>query len=518
MSARDGKDYKQDMLVSIRYRNDLPPPPMPPKLLDIDTGGLQQYLDPGFAASIAKREEPNIEADAEGGMPIDVIGMYGYFDGDESSIMAPQVAMLLDPEDEALMLTPEQLKSGGVTANPNFLRKTQYMTAASGVVNDPSRSTQARVRKTSSAKPTVMARDDKENIKRNIQKAFDLASPETAEKGSLPILAADRTAWDHPVHPDPSKRHLKPVGFYPVTPDWEATSNAGSSFNLLRFDKPPLFALKGRRDDRIDTSLLMSSPDPVRSEAYAAALQAHEADPKNYDHPGFPPTNWSLLLPRDPNATTSIRAIFDSNTPDEREEQLLANVGESNQTGQMRIPYERSKFYSNSRTESIEEGRQTRKVIISVSNKDRTRPSAHYYPLAGITLLKSDRGKLGQSQRQQATQEVDLEQDLADVIMVLPRDPEPIDLYNRYVHREVFDPAFKERFQEIEKLAEAQRVAQEAAQADTAEKNGHDEEDEPNGDVSMAEPDELEQDSEQPPSQQPGLVPITVGNDREDED
>jgi len=34
----------------------------------------------------------------------------------------------------------------------------------------------------------------------------------------------------------------------------------------------------------------------------------------------------------------------------------------------------------------------------------------------------------------------------------------------------------------------------------------------------MAEPDELEQDSEQPPSQQPGLVPITVGNDREDED
>ena len=68
--------------------------------MEIDTGGLQQYLDPGFAASIAKREEPNIEADAEGGMPIDVIGMYGYFEGDEAAITAPDVAPPLDPEDE----------------------------------------------------------------------------------------------------------------------------------------------------------------------------------------------------------------------------------------------------------------------------------------------------------------------------------------------------------------------------------------------------------------------------------
>lgn len=80
----DPKGFKQDMVVSIRYRNDLPPPHMPPKLLDIDTGGLAQYLTTGFASGIARREEPNIEVDAEGGMAIDMIGIPGYFLGDES--------------------------------------------------------------------------------------------------------------------------------------------------------------------------------------------------------------------------------------------------------------------------------------------------------------------------------------------------------------------------------------------------------------------------------------------------
>lgn len=52
----DSKQFKQDLVVSVRYRNDLPPPPMPPKLLDIDTGGLAQYLTTGYASSLAKRK------------------------------------------------------------------------------------------------------------------------------------------------------------------------------------------------------------------------------------------------------------------------------------------------------------------------------------------------------------------------------------------------------------------------------------------------------------------------------
>ena len=82
--------FKQDMVVSTRYRNDLPAPPMPPKLLDIDNGGLAQYLTTSFASAMARREEPNIEVDAEGGMPIDMIGIPGYFLGDESGMDCTQ--------------------------------------------------------------------------------------------------------------------------------------------------------------------------------------------------------------------------------------------------------------------------------------------------------------------------------------------------------------------------------------------------------------------------------------------
>lgn len=94
-SSGDGKGgFKQDMVVSTRYRNDLPPPPMPPKLLDIDNGGLAQYLTTSFASGLARREEPNIEVDAEGGMPIDMIGIPGYFLGDESGTYRASISSI----------------------------------------------------------------------------------------------------------------------------------------------------------------------------------------------------------------------------------------------------------------------------------------------------------------------------------------------------------------------------------------------------------------------------------------
>ena len=450
-------DYKQDLIVSIRYRNDLPPPPMPPKLLEIDTGGLQQYLDPGFAASIAKREEPNIEADAEGGMPIDVIGMYGYFDGDESSIMAPEIAPTLDPEDEALMLTPEQLKAGGVVSSSTFLRKTQYMTATSAVSNDPLRSTQSRVRKDSTKpKPQIMARDDKENVKRNIQKAFNLAYPtsKTSTDGVPLATQPERTAWDRPIHPE--KKNLRPVAFYPVLPDFEAATAIGSSWNLLRFDKPPLPALRGHRDNRIDAGFLMTQEHPEKKAQWEAAKAAFDADPNKYDNPGNQPMVWSLLLPRDQGSTPLIRKIFNSADPEHNDESLLARVGEtSEKDDKLRITLDRARFYSNAQSQDKEAGRHARQVVLALKEKDANSPAeAHYYPIGQANLLKADRGKLGQ-QRRDMPEEVNLEETLVDQVLVLPRDPNALELANRYYNRNDFDPEFKTEYNAIWTAAEA---------------------------------------------------------------
>lgn len=82
-AARPERVYHQDYIARIRYENSLPPPPGAPKLLDIPIDGLNYYTSAAFASRLAREQPLNIEADAELGMPIDLVGIPGYFDGDE---------------------------------------------------------------------------------------------------------------------------------------------------------------------------------------------------------------------------------------------------------------------------------------------------------------------------------------------------------------------------------------------------------------------------------------------------
>ena len=301
-----------------------------------------------------------------------------------------------------------------------------------------------------------MARDDKENIKRNIQKAFNLAYPATKDStdGVPPVTQQERTTWDRPVHPD--KKHLKPVAFYPVLPDFEAATAIGSSWNLLRFDKPPLPAVKGHRDNRIDAAFLMTQEHPEKKAQWDAAKTAFDADPNKYEDPGNQPMVWSLLLPRDQSSTAPIRKIFNSQDPDHDNQTLLARVGERSRDDHLRITLDRAKFYSNAQSQDKEVGRHTRQLVLTLKNQDSRSPAeAHYYPIGQANLLKSDRGKLGQQQRRPAAEEVNLEDALADQVLVLPRDPNAVELANRYYNREEFDPAFEAEYREILAAAEA---------------------------------------------------------------
>ena len=83
LNARSDRVYHQDYIARIRYNNSLPPPPGAPKLLTIPTDGLAHYTSAAFASRMAREQPLNIEADAELGMPINLVGMPGIFDGDE---------------------------------------------------------------------------------------------------------------------------------------------------------------------------------------------------------------------------------------------------------------------------------------------------------------------------------------------------------------------------------------------------------------------------------------------------
>lgn len=83
-SQRPERVVHQDYIARIRYSNALPPPPHPPKLLEIPGTGLAggEYTSAAYASKLAREQPLNIEADAELGMPIDLIGVPGIFEGD----------------------------------------------------------------------------------------------------------------------------------------------------------------------------------------------------------------------------------------------------------------------------------------------------------------------------------------------------------------------------------------------------------------------------------------------------
>ncbi|RVX68636.1 hypothetical protein B0A52_07063 [Exophiala mesophila] len=469
MAALDSKQFKQDLVVSIRYRNDLPPPPMPPKLLDVDTGGLSHYLTPGYASGLAKREDPNIEVDAEGGMPIDMIGVPGYFLGDESAIMAPDVTPVLDPADLALLLTLDQIKSQGAHDNVSFLRKTQYMTASqlSATTNPFVSSTPAKPKPTlKSAPPPPVAKDDKENIKRHIQKGFDIAYPESIpynppEAKANPITQQERDAWKNPVHPDNPR--LKPVGFYPLLPDVEAYTDVGGSWYAVKFDKAPLGTYRGRKDDRLDAALLGASENKAKHAEWLAKKNAYESNPELYEEPGPEPYVWTLYTPKQHDVSGRIQRIFDDSNPNKDDSDLIARLLEESADDTLRLPFERSRIYQNVVQTTMG---QTEAMALSIIEPDnlpeysRFReqgPAAYYYPIIERVRLKADRGNLGKTPAQAQAQAH--EEELVDQVMISFRDARDDEQYRRTRFRAQFDPAFAAEAYQLEQANEAYEEA-----------------------------------------------------------
>lgn len=468
MAALDSKQFKQDLVVSIRYRNDLPPPSMPPKLLDVDTGGLSQYLTPGYASGLAKREDPNIEVDAEGGMPIDMIGVPGYFLGDESAIMAPEVTPVLDPADLALLLTLDQLKSQGAHDNVSFLRKTQYMTASqlSATSNPFVTPTPTKPKATPKSAPTPVSKDDKENIKRHIQKGFDIAYPESIpynppEAKANPITQQERDAWKNPVHPDNPR--LKPVGFYPLLPDLEAYTDVSGSWYAVKFDKAPLSTYRGRKDDRLDAALLGASENKAKHADWLAKKTAYESNSELYEDPGPEPYLWTLYTPKQHDVASRVQRIFDDSNPNKDDADLIDRLLEESADDTLRLPFERNRIYQNVVQTTMG---QTEAMALSIIDPDKLPEhsrlrkqgaAAYYYPIIERVRLKADRGNLGKTPSQSQAQAH--EEELADQVMISFREPRDDEQYRRTRFRAQFDPAFAAEAEQLEQANEAYEEA-----------------------------------------------------------
>ncbi|KAI9934720.1 actin-like protein arp8 [Aspergillus wentii] len=444
--------FHQEYIASLRYRNDLPPPDMPPKFLDIPHEGLDRFLTPGFASNLARREEPNIDVDAEGGMPIDLVGIPGLHLGDESAIMAPENPQPIDPADLPLLMNLDQLKNPAPkNTNVSFLRRTQYISAG---LRAPDGGKAIPTRARPRQDKNKVSQDDPAYIKRYIQKGFDIAHPESKHsgedtssriKGHTPTKV-ELDAWAKPVHPDNPK--LKPVGFFPLLPDLQGFPDPGG-FVQFKFDKAPVQGVSGKRDKRMDVSVLLpSAPEERVCQEHATKAALHKTNPNIYPDPGPVPWDYDLFLPEKDSTKAVISSLHLSN-PDRDNQELYRHEGSDNTKFHR---FDRVRTYATS-AQTLGNDVKQKDVAVTLFDPSDVKDDqgenaskqkgAYYYPILGKTRLKPERARTI-AQAGLAPTRPKTKEDQVDQLQVAVRDPDEAEVYKRSLHRAAIDPKFAE--------------------------------------------------------------------------
>ncbi|KAI4219293.1 MAG: hypothetical protein L6R36_008419 [Xanthoria steineri] len=413
-ASRPDRAYHQDYICRIRYENNLPPPPGSVKLLDIPIDGLDYYASPGFASRLHRSQPINIEADAELGMPINLVGMPGVFDGDESSIQAPLIIPPVNPKDKNLLrplaeLGKPKYQGGGIS----FLRRTEYISSdttrarSEAASKSTPKSPGPRLRK-----PVDTSKDDPINVLRAAVKGFDIANPEDAYTGpdtnenikGLDPTPAELEAWNDPKHP--LKSSLKPIDFYPILPDLEAGTDAGD-YMVAKFSTNPTH-VANKRDTRVDVGLLRPIDDEAMLAEYSAKIAAHEADPARIPHPGGAPFNYNFFLPTDEASANNLKKKLDVDDPDRDNANLYTA---KNRDGKEVFRLERQRTYETGRATAQDANHAYKEIALALRDPEldvttqdaildsddpsqqRLKKGAYYYPIMQKIQLKPHRSK-----------------------------------------------------------------------------------------------------------------------------
>ncbi|CAK7228084.1 hypothetical protein SBRCBS47491_006784 [Sporothrix bragantina] len=448
----------QDFIARIRYSNTLPPPPNPPKLLEIPNTGLGSgfYTTPAFASRLAREQPLNIEADAELGMPLDLIGMPGVFDGDESSIQAVPNPPPVHPHDRALLKPLSSLgKPRASEAAVSFLRRTEYISSVAskgGAGGSPFRTGVNKARrpeKRSSPEPDA---GTPAYVKRKIEQSF--AAAQTA--------ARDR--YSRVRHP--TKKNLRLAAAYPLIPDLGAFPDSGA-YVTMKFSNNPVVAGSGVYDSRLLSGIFkpieMSEEERL---ALEVATKAYERDPHRNPRPQNR-MKYEFYLPDKAASAEAFRHTFGeaegSNKDDEDEDKE-------------RFSFNRVRAY-----ESIEEKEYTHATkyaeeILLAFTEDAVQAApdlgdgvaggpraALYYPVMQRTVVRSQRQK--QRARDLDDENGDGSERPVDRMLVAVQDP-PEDM-KEHIARIRADPL---HFQDGEMDADGEE--EEAAPAASQRSNG----------------------------------------------
>ncbi|KZS94622.1 hypothetical protein SISNIDRAFT_453572 [Sistotremastrum niveocremeum HHB9708] len=237
------KKSKLDLLVRVRYTNPLPPPPCPPKLLNIPTNP-QRFTKLDFTNALANETPLPMIVDAECGMPLDLAHFPSLWmeNGDHTDI-CPDINNLptLDPKDAWLAsetapppssyanssssYTPA--KATSTTTYVPWLRRTEYI------------SREASHRSSSNM-------DAKQEAPIDVSLPAQIATIEASFPPSAEPFDLSKVKY-------PGKPHLKPVESWDILPDAEIWAN---SYDLFKFSERPGDRPLDEIDPRLNCSIL----------------------------------------------------------------------------------------------------------------------------------------------------------------------------------------------------------------------------------------------------------------------
>ncbi|KAI6876256.1 Paf1 complex protein [Hortaea werneckii] len=417
-SQRPERVVHQDYIARIRYSNALPPPPHPPKLLEIPGTGLAggEYTSAAYASKLAREQPLNIEADAELGMPIDLIGVPGIFEGDNRAIFTSETPQPIDPKDKQLLKPLAALGKGNALGAPvSFLRRTEYTAsqAPQHFANATSKDLNRLRNDPKRRKVQSVDKEDPINILRNIAKGFDIAYPEDAFRGedSTTTLRgaaptdAEIKAWANPKHP--TKPELKLLDSYPVLPDLDALPTSGA-YIVTKFQANP-FGVSETYDQRLDCGLLYPIDDPAKQAEHQRKMDEWDSN-SNKPQPLIE-YDYDFYAPNDPTAVRGIKRKFDANDPDHDDPSLYSEEAAAAAAGtEDGGDSETSRFFKYNRVRTYETYNQVGNpdkfyddsIALSLHDPEtdvgtvpgylkRLAKAAYYYPIIQRTALRAKR-------------------------------------------------------------------------------------------------------------------------------
>lgn len=395
----ENRPIHQDFIARIRYSNALPPPPHPPKLLDIPNIGLAsgQYTAPSFASRLAREQPLNIEADAELGMPLDLVGMPGVFDGDESckypvkytiltdvalrltlklAIQAPAQPPAPHPHDRAL-LRPLSTLGKPKVADPSvsFLRRTEYISSVTSKARPetgPLRNLNSTARRPLKRPSPEPDKDSPAYIKRKIDQSFSIAAANLKDKNRVK---------------HPTKRNVKLLDSYPLLPDLDAFPDSGA-YVVVKFTNNPVPPSK-TYDRRLLNGLFRPiEKTDAEDEAYQLALQAHEHDPHNNPKPASS-MNYDFYLSDSVDTADKFRQKFDVNNPNHDDDGLYTHKNSDGPNFQ----FTRVRAYETAQEVELNHDTKYDEEVVIAFDHDAGQKAAYYYPVMQRSTIRPQRAK-----------------------------------------------------------------------------------------------------------------------------